>query len=129
MPFPVSATLSCTIDAVCSDHTPVDDDAKQVPFAEAEPGATGLELLLPLTLTLVEYRTTKQRLTVSVADPTPGVVLTLQPLTWGGAPVQLTPVGPGLYSVVVVGVPQPWLITVASSLGASVSSGVTQLRP
>ena len=39
-----------TIDAVCSDHTPVDDDAKLVPFAEAEPGATGLELLLPLTL-------------------------------------------------------------------------------
>ena len=39
-----------TIDAVCSDHAPVDDDAKQVPFAEAEPGATGLELLLPLTL-------------------------------------------------------------------------------
>ena len=38
------------IDAACSDHTPVDDDAKQVPFAEAEPGATGLELLLPLAL-------------------------------------------------------------------------------
>ena len=38
------------IDAVCSDHAPVDEDAKQVPFAEAEPGATGLELLLPLTL-------------------------------------------------------------------------------
>ncbi len=38
------------INAVCSDHTPVDDDGKQVPFAEAEPGATGLELLLPLTL-------------------------------------------------------------------------------
>jgi dihydroorotase len=32
------------------DHTPVDDDAKQLPFAESEPGATGLELLLPLTL-------------------------------------------------------------------------------
>lgn len=39
-----------TIDAVCSDHTPVDEDAKLLPFAEAEPGATGLELLLPLTL-------------------------------------------------------------------------------
>ena len=38
------------IDAVCSDHAPVDDDAKLVPFAEAEAGATGLELLLPLTL-------------------------------------------------------------------------------
>ena len=39
-----------TIDLVCSDHTPVDDDGKQVPFGEAEPGATGLELLLPLTV-------------------------------------------------------------------------------
>lgn len=39
-----------TIDAVCSDHTPVDDDAKLLPFAEAEPGVTGLELLLPLVL-------------------------------------------------------------------------------
>lgn len=38
------------IDALCSDHTPVDDDGKQVPFGEAEAGATGLELLLPLTL-------------------------------------------------------------------------------
>ena len=39
-----------TIDVVCSDHTPVDDDGKLVPFGEAEAGATGLELLLPLTL-------------------------------------------------------------------------------
>jgi len=39
-----------TIDAICSDHTPVDDDAKLLPFAEAEAGATGLELLLPLAL-------------------------------------------------------------------------------
>ena len=38
------------IDCLCSDHTPVDEDGKHVPFAEAEPGATGLELLLPLTL-------------------------------------------------------------------------------
>ena len=39
-----------SINAVCSDHTPVDDDAKLMPFAEAEAGATGLELLLPLSL-------------------------------------------------------------------------------
>jgi dihydroorotase len=39
-----------TLDLVCSDHTPVDDDGKQLPFGEAEPGATGLELLLPLAL-------------------------------------------------------------------------------
>jgi dihydroorotase len=39
-----------TIDAICSDHSPVDEDGKQVPFAEAESGATGLETLLPLAL-------------------------------------------------------------------------------
>ncbi|HTH59879.1 MAG TPA: dihydroorotase [Paraburkholderia sp.] len=38
-----------TIDAICSDHTPVDDDEKLLPFDEATPGATGLELLLSLT--------------------------------------------------------------------------------
>src|SRR5437868_2389285 len=31
-----------TVDCVCSDHTPVDEDGKHLPFAEAEPGATGL---------------------------------------------------------------------------------------
>ncbi|QNA90398.1 dihydroorotase [Massilia sp. Dwa41.01b] len=39
-----------TVDAVCSDHTPVDDDEKLLPFGEASPGATGLELLLALML-------------------------------------------------------------------------------
>jgi dihydroorotase len=39
-----------TIDALVSDHTPVDADAKNLPFAEAEPGASGLELLLSLAL-------------------------------------------------------------------------------
>jgi dihydroorotase len=43
-----------TIDAICSDHSPVDEDAKQLPFAEAEAGATGLELLLPLVLKWAE---------------------------------------------------------------------------
>lgn len=46
--------LDGTIDAVCSDHTPVDDDEKLLPFAEASPGATGLELLLSLTLKWAE---------------------------------------------------------------------------
>jgi dihydroorotase len=49
-----AALADGTIDAICSDHTPVDEDAKQLPFAEAEPGATGLELLLPLTLKWAE---------------------------------------------------------------------------
>ena len=49
-----AALADGTVDALCSDHTPVDEDAKQLPFAEAEPGATGVELLLPLTLKWAE---------------------------------------------------------------------------
>lgn len=37
-----------SIDALVSDHTPVGEDEKALPFAESEPGATGLELLLSL---------------------------------------------------------------------------------
>lgn len=46
--------LDGTIDAICSDHTPVDDDEKLLPFGEATPGATGLELLLSLALKWAE---------------------------------------------------------------------------
>lgn len=42
--------LDGTIDAVCSDHTLLTDEDKKRPFANAVPGATGLELLLSLTL-------------------------------------------------------------------------------
>lgn len=44
------ALVDGTIDAICSDHTPVDDDEKLLPFGEASSGATGLELLLSLSL-------------------------------------------------------------------------------
>lgn len=44
------ALVEGVIDAICSDHAPVDEDVKERPFQEAEPGATGAELLLPLTL-------------------------------------------------------------------------------
>jgi dihydroorotase len=43
-----------TIDAVCSDHAPVDDDEKLLPFGESSLGASGVELLLPLTLKWAE---------------------------------------------------------------------------
>ncbi|MES2757609.1 MAG: dihydroorotase [Pseudomonadota bacterium] len=45
-----AALYDGTLDAICSDHTPVDDDEKLLPFGEASPGATGLELLLSLAL-------------------------------------------------------------------------------
>jgi len=48
------ALMDGTVDVICSDHTPVDDDEKLLPFGEASPGATGVELLLPLVLRWVE---------------------------------------------------------------------------
>jgi dihydroorotase len=45
-----AALADGTVDCVVSDHAPVDEDQKQLPFAEAEIGASALELLLPLTL-------------------------------------------------------------------------------
>ncbi|BBE08682.1 dihydroorotase [Mycoavidus cysteinexigens] len=45
-----AALMDGTIDAICSAHTPVDDDEKLLPFGEASAGATGLELLLSLTV-------------------------------------------------------------------------------
>ncbi len=42
------------IDAICSDHQPLNASAKLAPFAEALPGMSTLETVLPLGLALVE---------------------------------------------------------------------------
>ena len=56
-----------TIDAICSDHTPVDDDEKLLPFGEASPGATGLELLLSLALKWADEAGKDDPLSLAVA--------------------------------------------------------------
>ncbi|MBL8508380.1 MAG: dihydroorotase [Chitinimonas sp.] len=50
------ALLDGTISAICSDHSPVGNDDKLLPFGEAKPGASGLELLLPLVLAWAEQK-------------------------------------------------------------------------
>ena len=45
-----------TLDALVSDHNPVAADMKVLPFGEAEPGASGIELLLALALRWGEER-------------------------------------------------------------------------
>ena len=45
-----AALADGVIDALVSDHTPVREEGKTLPFGEAEPGATGLELLLGMAL-------------------------------------------------------------------------------
>jgi dihydroorotase len=66
-----------TIDAVCSDHTPVDDDAKLLPFAEAEAGATGLELLLPLSLKWAKENKIKLGNAIGCITSAPAAILGL----------------------------------------------------
>ena len=76
-----------TIDAICSDHAPVDDDGKQVPFAEAEPGATGLELLLPLMLKwATEMRVPMTRAIATVTTAPASIIGIAQPAFRAGSP-------------------------------------------
>jgi dihydroorotase len=50
----LSLAAASGLAVICSDHTPVGADDKLLPFGEAKPGATGLEVLLPLTLKWAE---------------------------------------------------------------------------
>lgn len=70
-----AALLDGTIDALVSDHTPVDEDAKALPFAEAEPGATGLELLLSVALKWSQESGVPLRRALGVVTAEPARVL------------------------------------------------------
>lgn len=50
-----AGVIDGTINAICSDHTPTDDSEKNVPFGEATPGSSALEMLLPLTLKWADH--------------------------------------------------------------------------
>jgi dihydroorotase len=75
------------VDCLCSDHTPVDEDGKHLPFAEAEPGATGLELLLPLALKWGQARELPLAATLARITSEPARIL-------GAAPARLAPGAP-----------------------------------
>jgi dihydroorotase len=51
-----AAVAEGVIGAICSDHQPLDADAKTNPFPLTEPGISALETLLPLTLRLVQEK-------------------------------------------------------------------------
>jgi dihydroorotase len=93
-----AALADGTIDALVSDHMPLDADEKTLPFAEAAPGATGLELLLGLALAW------------GAADGGPGLRRALEVVTRG--PVQV--LGPALGSL-------------SASAGALVAGGIADL--
>ena len=49
----IEGVASGLVDAIMSDHDPQDVEVKRLPFTEAEPGAIGLETMLPAALRLV----------------------------------------------------------------------------
>jgi dihydroorotase len=70
-----AALQSGVISAVCSDHQPHEPDAKLAPFAESEPGISGLETLLPLTLKLVEEKLLTLNEAIAVLTVKPAGIL------------------------------------------------------
>ena len=103
-----------TVDALVSDHTPVDADAKNLPFAEAEPGATGLELLLSLGL---KWGTdTGLPLTRSLAAVTSGPVAVLGQALGSLAASVGRMVEGGLADVCLVDPRAHWTVTPAALL-------------
>ncbi len=75
-----------TIDALVSDHTPVAEDAKHLPFAEAEPGATGLELLLSAALKWGESSDLSLARTLATVTSGPATVLRASSPSLGDGP-------------------------------------------
>jgi dihydroorotase len=64
-----------TIDVLVSDHTPVEGDAKALPFAQAEAGATALELLLSATLKWATQQQVDLRRALQVVTSAPAALL------------------------------------------------------
>jgi dihydroorotase len=73
------AAAEGVVDCLVSDHTPVDEDGKHLPFAEAEPGATGLELLLPLALKWGEAHRLPLAATLARITTEPAKILGVEP--------------------------------------------------
>ena len=101
-----------TIDVLVSDHAPVDADAKALPFAEAEPGATGMELLWSLALKWGQEvgLTLPQALARITADPSRVLGTTLGSLQDS---VGHLAVG-GVADVCVLSIEGHWLVSEAS---------------
>ncbi len=75
------------IGAICSNHQPLDNDAKQGPFAQTTPGISGLETLLPLTMKLVDDGEISLKQAVANLTSNPAQILNIEAgqLKVGGA--------------------------------------------
>ncbi|MEQ8967659.1 MAG: dihydroorotase [Azospirillaceae bacterium] len=105
-----AAVADGTIDVIASDHCPQDQDSKRLPFALAEPGAVGLETLLPLALELYH----QERVTL----PDLLARLTLRPARLLGLDAGRLAVGAPA-DLVVFDPDRPWVIDADRLVGKS----------
>jgi len=74
----IDALADGTIDAIASDHIPVDGDAKAQPFGPAQPGASGLDTLFAMTLSLVHREHLPLLRAIEALSLAPATILDLE---------------------------------------------------
>jgi dihydroorotase len=97
----VEALSEGLLDVVMSDHNPQDVETKRLPFAEAAPGAIGLETMLPAGLRLVHNGGMKLTTLLKAMSARPAELLGLQAGT-------LKPGSPA--DVIVADIEAPWVL-------------------
>ncbi len=97
----VAAVASGLVDVIMSDHNPQDVEVKRLPFAEAAPGAIGLETMLPAALRLIHNREMDFKTLIRAMSTRPAELLGLP----GGS---LRPGSPA--DVIVIDTDTPWVL-------------------
>lgn len=97
----VAAVASGLIDVIMSDHNPQDVEVKRLPFAEAAPGAIGLETMLSAGLRLVHSGDLELKALIRAMSTRPAELLGLP----GGS---LRPGSPA--DVIVIDLDTPWVL-------------------
>jgi dihydroorotase len=97
----VAALASGLIDVVMSDHNPQDVEVKRLPFAEAAPGAIGLETMLSAGLRLVHNGEIELRTLIRAMSTRPAELLGLP----GGSLRAGSPA-----DVIVIDIDTPWIL-------------------
>lgn len=71
----INGVKTGVIDAIVSDHTPLEKDDKLLPFGESAPGISGLESLLPLLLKLVQEKQIDLMTAIRCVTQTPAEII------------------------------------------------------
>ena len=97
----VEAMASGLVDVIMSDHNPQDVEVKRLPFAEAAPGAIGLETMLPAGLRLVHNDELDLKTLIRAMSTRPAEILGLPGGTLRtGAPADVIVIDPDV----------PWVV-------------------